>query len=87
MEHNYNRIDSIFRFPKDHIGGVVFFHYGLDEIKDFVNQNTQFKFPNGLLKNEMGDPKANLICLDCFHFYKSKELNRFVRKMERELRE
>jgi len=69
------------------LGGVVFFHYGLDEIKDFVNQNTQFKFPNGLLKNEMGDPKANLICLDCFDFYKSKALHRFVRKMERELRE
>jgi len=52
-----------------------------------VIQNTQFEFPNGLLKNEMGDPKANLICLDCFDFYKSKELNRFVGKMERELRE
>ena len=25
MEHNYNRIDSTFRFPKDHIDGVVFF--------------------------------------------------------------
>ena len=87
MEHNYNRIDSIFRFPNDHIGGVVFFHYGLDEIKDFVNQNTQFKFPNGLLKNEMGDPKANLICLDCFDFYESKELDRFVRKIERGQRE
>ena len=51
MDHNYNRIDSTFRFPKDHIGGVVFFHYGLEGLektKDFVTQNTQFKFPNGL---------------------------------------
>ena len=74
----------------DHIDGVVFFHYGLEGLektKDFVIQNTQFEFPSGSLKNEMGDPKANLICLDCFDFYKSKELNRFVRKMERELRE
>ena len=90
MEHNYNRIDSIFRFPNDHIDGVVFFHYGLEVLektKDFVIQNTQFEFPSGRLKNEIGDPKANLICLDCFDFYESKELDRFVRKMERELRE
>ena len=60
---------------------------GLEKTKDFVTKNAQFEFPNGLLKNEMSDPKANLICLDCFDFYKSKELNRFVRKMERELRE
>ena len=86
MEHNYNRIDSIFRFPNDHIDGVVFFHYGLEGLektKDFVIQNTQFEFPSGLLKNEMGDPKANLICLDCFDFYESKELDRFQRKIER----
>ena len=52
-----------------------------------MNQNTQFEFPSGRLKNEMGDPKANLICLDCFDFYESKELDRFVRKIERGQRE
>ena len=90
MEHNQIRIDSTFRFSNDHIGGVIFFHYeleGLEKTKDFVTKNAQFEFPNGLLKNEMSDPKANLICLDCFDFYKSKALHRFVRKMERELRE